>query len=214
MTSEFDPRMLLRALTVEEWLAGRSTVLRLHSVYRKQKRASIVRRIGFLLSFREWIEIWTQSGKLDQRGRRRGQYAMARFGDVGPYAVGNVKIITMLENRLERRPKSATRRTPGCVAKLKAAKSGKKRPPFSKKWRANIAEAHIGIPRTPEWLANQSAAAKDRVFSAEHCKNISIAQRKRLAKRNPLRGRTLSAEHRARISATKRKQLAQGVDHV
>jgi len=158
--SELDPKKLLRALTVEEWLAGRPTVLRLHAVYRKQKRAAIARRIGFLLSFREWIEIWTQSGKLDQRGRRRDQYVMARFGDIGPYALGNVKIITMLENRLERRPGSATRRTPGCVAKLRAAKSGKKRSPFSKKWRANIAAAHVGIPCTPEWLAHQSAAAK------------------------------------------------------
>lgn len=122
MTSEFDPRMLLRALTVEEWLAGRSTVLRLHSVYRKQKRASIVRRIGFLLSFREWIEIWTQSGKLDQRGRRRGQYVMARLKDRGPYKVGNVQIITNAENI--RDAHEGTRHSAESIAKMSRAAMG------------------------------------------------------------------------------------------
>jgi len=60
--------------------------------------------IEFLLTYQEWISIWQDSGKLEQRGTRFGLdgYCMARFGDEGPYAVGNVKIITNRENLAER----------------------------------------------------------------------------------------------------------------
>src|ERR1700691_4303747 len=56
------------------------------------------RGIPFELTFNEWWDIWTSSGHWNERGRYRHQYVMARHGDVGPYAVGNVKIITNSEN--------------------------------------------------------------------------------------------------------------------
>lgn len=62
--------------------------------YRGQKTRAFERGIAFLLSFDEWLEIWVKSGRLLSRGRRRDEYCMARFGDVGPYAIGNVEIIT------------------------------------------------------------------------------------------------------------------------
>lgn len=49
--------------------------------------------IDFQLTFKQWWAIWCFSGHWHERGRHRGQYVMARTGDIGPYAVGNVKII-------------------------------------------------------------------------------------------------------------------------
>jgi hypothetical protein len=51
-----------------------------------------------LLTFDEWWSIWEQSEHWHERGVGRGKYCMARFGDCGPYAIGNVKIIPQEEN--------------------------------------------------------------------------------------------------------------------
>ena len=59
------------------------------------------RGIEFQLTFEQWLSIWKASRRLSRRGTRSGQYVMARFGDCGPYAVGNVKIITTNRNRKE-----------------------------------------------------------------------------------------------------------------
>lgn len=59
------------------------------------------RGIPFLLTFEEWMKIWIDSGHWQERGLGRGKYNMARFGDVGPYAVDNVKIIKHEENSRE-----------------------------------------------------------------------------------------------------------------
>jgi len=55
------------------------------------------------MTFEEWSELWQASGKWKQRGRRRGQYVMARFGDRGPYEVSNVRICLVAENTNEMR---------------------------------------------------------------------------------------------------------------
>jgi hypothetical protein len=62
------------------------------TAYKAQRYRASRRGVTFLLTFEEWTAIWLESGKWKQRGRRRGQYVMARFGDVGAYAVGNVCI--------------------------------------------------------------------------------------------------------------------------
>lgn len=59
------------------------------------------RGVPFLLTFEEWLSIWRKSGKLSKRGKHRGQYQMARFGDRGPYKVSNVRILTVSENIIE-----------------------------------------------------------------------------------------------------------------
>jgi hypothetical protein len=69
-----------------------------HSAYRKQSQSAASRGIEWLITFEEWWGIWDASGKWDQRGRRGDQYCMARFNDEGPYAVGNVEIITNRKN--------------------------------------------------------------------------------------------------------------------
>jgi hypothetical protein len=59
------------------------------------------RGIAFEFTYDEWVAWWKQHLGPDWftlRGRGAGQYVMARFGDKGPYAAGNVKCITMGEN--------------------------------------------------------------------------------------------------------------------
>lgn len=69
--------------------------------YATHKSQAKRRGIPFLLTLEEWCAIWRESGKWEQRGHKTGQYVMARFGDVGPYTVGNVRIITCNENGSE-----------------------------------------------------------------------------------------------------------------
>lgn len=56
------------------------------------------RGIPFLMTYWEWWCVWRDSGCWPERGRYRDNYAMGRHGDEGPYAVGNVAIITVHEN--------------------------------------------------------------------------------------------------------------------
>lgn len=69
-----------------------------HTKYLAHKNSAKQRGIRFLLTFEEWFVIWEDSGVFHLRGRQRGQYCMARYGDKGPYAVGNVEIIPMTKN--------------------------------------------------------------------------------------------------------------------
>jgi len=50
------------------------------------------RGIGFEMTFEEWMSIWENSGKFEQRGRGKGKYCMYRINDTGPYKDGNVFI--------------------------------------------------------------------------------------------------------------------------
>jgi len=52
----------------------------------------------FLLTFAEWWAIWEPHWE----GRGNGRLVMCRTGDVGPYAVGNVRIDTQANNSKER----------------------------------------------------------------------------------------------------------------
>lgn len=76
--------------------------------YSSQKMSAADRGIPFLLTFEQWLQIWQDSGHFQNRGKQKGQYCMTRFGDQGPYALGNVKIIQMEENSSEKiMPRSA-----------------------------------------------------------------------------------------------------------
>jgi hypothetical protein len=87
------------------------------------------RGVPFLLTFEEWWRIWDASGKWEQRGARKGHYVMARFGDAGPYTVGNVRICTHSENNAEMnrnsRGKPATAKELAAMAKARAARWAK-----------------------------------------------------------------------------------------
>jgi hypothetical protein len=64
--------------------------------FERQQRNAKQRGIRWELSFSEWLTIWGDN--IDKRGRGRDQLCMARKGDIGPYAIGNVQIITNAEN--------------------------------------------------------------------------------------------------------------------
>jgi hypothetical protein len=66
--------------------------------YKMHKSNARTRKIPFLLTFEQWLAIWIESGKLDQRGRGADKFCMCRNGDIGPYEVGNVFIGTGREN--------------------------------------------------------------------------------------------------------------------
>lgn len=67
------------------------------NAYLRQRQSAGKRGIGWNLTLTEWWRIWQESGHWEQRGRGKG-YCMARFGDSGPYAVGNVYICTTGQN--------------------------------------------------------------------------------------------------------------------
>lgn len=50
------------------------------------------RGIDFNLTFEQWMNIWIDSGKWDQRGRGADKYCMCRIGDKGAYCIDNVFI--------------------------------------------------------------------------------------------------------------------------
>jgi hypothetical protein len=88
-----------RGVTVEEW---RGIPAALRSAFHTQKSSAKARGIDWQLTLGQWLRIWQESGYLDQRGRHADEYVMARHGDVGPYAHGNVTIKTASENLSER----------------------------------------------------------------------------------------------------------------
>ena len=60
--------------------------------YDDQKRHANARNISWEISYEDWLEMWLISGKWSQRGRKKGQYCMCRYGDIGPYSVRNCYI--------------------------------------------------------------------------------------------------------------------------
>lgn len=73
----------------------------LHDAYAKQRCLAAHRGIGWEFTFDTWHRVWIDSGMLAQRGAAPTQFCMARHGDVGPYAPGNVSVKTNLENMSE-----------------------------------------------------------------------------------------------------------------
>ena len=49
--------------------------------YYHQKAHAKVRGIAWKLTLEEWLAWWQASGHYHERGRRKGQYVMARRGD-------------------------------------------------------------------------------------------------------------------------------------
>jgi hypothetical protein len=71
------------------------------SAFVHQRKGAKKRKIAFLFTFDEWWTVWRDSGKWEQRGKHKGQYVMARYGDIGPYATDNVRIATVQENNAD-----------------------------------------------------------------------------------------------------------------
>ena len=69
--------------------------------YHNHKARAKRKQIPFELTFDEWLHIWTESGHYDNKGTKRGQYVMSRYGYKGGYTIGNVHIQTVGENTKE-----------------------------------------------------------------------------------------------------------------
>ena len=54
------------------------------SKFQQQKYMAKRRGIEFLFTFEEWIKMWEDSGKWNERGRGAKKYCMARHNDIGP----------------------------------------------------------------------------------------------------------------------------------
>lgn len=121
--------------------------------------------IEFRLTFDEWLGIWLESGHINERGRRKGQYVMSRINDLGHYEVGNVEIKTCTENLSE--GNSGRKHTDEAKAKIGAAKKGST---HTDEARAKIGAAKKGKKFTDEHIAKMSAAHKAKPkLTCPHC---------------------------------------------
>ena len=82
--------------------------------YNSQKNCAKQRNIPWELTFEIWIAWWqAQLGPnwLQLRGKRAGQYCMARYGDAGAYNIQNIKCILHTANTKEAKPRKTYCRT-------------------------------------------------------------------------------------------------------
>ena len=153
-----------------------------------QRRGAKKRGISFKLTFEEWLIIWNDSGHLHERGHKRGQYVMARYGDKGAYEKMNVRIILAGENVAEwckgkplstehRKKVSDTKRGSKLSAKhrrrISEAQIGRI---VSKETREKIRRGNLGKKRSAETRRKVSAAKKGRPWST--ARRISQEKRK------------------------------------
>lgn len=158
--------------------------------FEAHRRDAAERGIAFLLSFDQWWALWEQSGHWHERGRERGKYCMARFGDCGAYEQGNVRIVTSGENHAEYKCSAETR------ARISAARRGRR---CSAKTRAKIsAAARRRGPPSVATRAKLSAAGRRRRHTAAAREKIGIAST----------GRRPSAAARAKMSIAQTARAA------
>ena len=69
--------------------------------YSQHKQRAKRKGIPFELTLAEWYKIWIDSGHYHNKGTKRGQYVMSRYGDKGGYTIGNVHIQTVGQNTQE-----------------------------------------------------------------------------------------------------------------
>lgn len=75
----------------------------LREKYSRKKSNAKRKGIGFSLSFDEYVDLVRSAGLVASDIGRVGGYDLARYGDEGPYAVGNCRFITHGENVRERK---------------------------------------------------------------------------------------------------------------
>lgn len=63
--------------------------------------------VAFTLTFGEWFELWSRSGKLGRHGRGKGKYVLARKSGDGPFSYENMEIIKFTHIRSRERNNKA-----------------------------------------------------------------------------------------------------------
>lgn len=61
-----------------------------HEQFLTQRQNAKKRNIDWQLTEQEWIDWWEETGHLNDRGRGKGKWLMARFNDTGPYSLTNI----------------------------------------------------------------------------------------------------------------------------
>jgi hypothetical protein len=130
--------------------------------YHKHKFNARKRGVAFLIAFEEWWAIWCASGKWDRRGRGRGQYVMARFGDQGAYERGNVRICLARENVAERNRSHPPRVSPEMAAKASERQKAwwAKQSPDERAQMIASRPKRVGYSHSAETRLKMRAAAK------------------------------------------------------
>ena len=78
--------------------------VRARRAYASQKSSAKIRGVAFRFDFATWWAWWQASGRWARRGRGADLLVMARLGDAGPYAPGNVYSTTGSDNGRFARP--------------------------------------------------------------------------------------------------------------
>jgi len=116
--------------------------LKIRQAFRNQRDRAKRSGISFELTFEQWLSWWESTGHFHERGLGKDKYCMARFGDAGPYALGNIKCITNSENAKEAKHPNVSIRNkennpanrPEVRARIIAANTGQKRPKVAAYW--------------------------------------------------------------------------------
>jgi DNA-binding transcriptional regulator YiaG len=87
-----------KIIAINKARADSPEIRKLKGAFSNQKSQAYIRGVEWNLTFEQWYKIWVDSGHLDERGQGRDKYCMGRKGDVGPYSIDNVEIITNREN--------------------------------------------------------------------------------------------------------------------
>jgi hypothetical protein len=125
-----------------------------HLYYSSQRQHAKARGIPFSLTFEEWVEIWDNSGKWHLRGKKKGQYVMARNEDKGGYEKGNVSIIPATIN-------------------IQLQRAARPAPTLGKNWKRLAKEQVIEIRNSSETqgdLAKKYKVAKSTIWSIQNKK--------------------------------------------
>lgn len=112
--------------------------------------------IQFKLTFDEWLDIWIESGHIQDRGIRPGQYVMSRYNDIGHYEVGNVFIQLSVNNLTD--ANIGRKHTPEHINKVAEQHRGKTLSDAHKQALVEGARrAHTGKTLTDEQIAHRQA---------------------------------------------------------
>jgi hypothetical protein len=140
--------------------------------YLSQRQSAFKRGIGWEITFPQWLSVWQQSGKFDDRGVGKGRYCMARKGDVGPYKVGNVSIESCVKNSRDGIAKARPAMALSYVSPIGTGRGWTRREVKKKtscSYQVLVGKKYIG-----SFLTQQAAEEAYRVACAIHCHQSNL----------------------------------------